>query len=137
MRVPTYNLVYGTFASVPIFLFWLFCCWMVVLVGAEIAATLSYFGHASGSSGNTTERGPALQARNDANRLLDALASGEVSRDLPALRLRVPMPIDMAEDILHALVDARLVVADKRGRYRLAVPRESIQDADVDRALLT
>ena len=136
MRVPTYNLVYGTFASVPIFLFWLFCCWMVVLVGAEIAATLSYFGHAGSGRGSAVERGPALQARYDANRLLDAMASGEVSRDLPALRLRVPMPIDIAEDILHALIDARLVVADKRGRYRLAVPRESIRDTDVDRALL-
>ena len=45
MRVPTYNMVYGTFASVPIFLFWLFCCWIVVLIGAETAATFSYFGH--------------------------------------------------------------------------------------------
>jgi len=45
VRVPTYSLVYGAFASVPIFLLWLFCCWLVALFGAEVTATLSYFGH--------------------------------------------------------------------------------------------
>ena len=132
MRVPTYSVVYGAFASVPIFLFWLFCCWMVVLIGAEMAATLSYFGHAGETS---IPRDQWAQSRNDAIRLLDALAGSESERGLAALRVRAPMPIDVAEDILHALIDAKLVAEDKRGRYRLALPREAIQDGDVQRAL--
>ena len=132
MRVPTYSVVYGAFASVPIFLFWLFCCWMVVLIGAEMAATLSYFGHAGETS---IPRDQWAQSRNDAIRLLDALAGSESERGLAALRVRAPMPIDVAEDILHALIDAKLVAVDKRGSYRLALPREAIQDGDVQRAL--
>jgi membrane protein len=36
--VPTYSMIYGAFATVPIFLIWIFLCWVVVLLGAVIAA---------------------------------------------------------------------------------------------------
>ncbi|MBS0448402.1 MAG: YihY family inner membrane protein [Proteobacteria bacterium] len=37
-EVPTYSMVYGAFATVPIFLVWLYVGWVVVLLGAVIAA---------------------------------------------------------------------------------------------------
>jgi membrane protein len=42
-RFPTYTLVYGTFAALPIFLVWLYLSWVVVLLGAILAATLPEF----------------------------------------------------------------------------------------------
>ncbi len=36
--IPTYSLVYGAFATLPIFLIWLFLGWVIVLLGAVIAA---------------------------------------------------------------------------------------------------
>jgi membrane protein len=38
-RFPTYHLIYGTFAAIPIFLVWIYLSWMVTLLGALIAAT--------------------------------------------------------------------------------------------------
>ncbi len=38
--VPTYSAVYGTFATVPIFLLWIYIAWVIVLLGAVIAAYL-------------------------------------------------------------------------------------------------
>ncbi len=40
---PTFTLVYGAFAIVPIFLIWLYLSWAVVLLGALVAATLAEF----------------------------------------------------------------------------------------------
>ncbi len=37
----TFTIVYGAFATVPIFLIWLYLSWAVVLVGALVAATLA------------------------------------------------------------------------------------------------
>ncbi|MFZ4535264.1 YihY family inner membrane protein [Propionivibrio sp.] len=40
---PSFTLVYGAFATVPIFLLWLYLSWAVVLLGALVAATLPEF----------------------------------------------------------------------------------------------
>ena len=39
--VPTYKLVYGTLAALPVFLIWIYVCWFIVLIGAAITATLT------------------------------------------------------------------------------------------------
>ncbi len=39
-QFPTYKLVYGAFASVPIFLLWIYLSWLVVLSGALVVAAL-------------------------------------------------------------------------------------------------
>ncbi|HLU77425.1 MAG TPA: YihY family inner membrane protein [Burkholderiales bacterium] len=39
-KFPTYTLIYGAFAAIPIFLLWIYLSWLVVLWGAVLAATL-------------------------------------------------------------------------------------------------
>jgi membrane protein len=38
---PGYQLIYGAFATVPLFLLWLYLSWLIVLFGAELACNLS------------------------------------------------------------------------------------------------
>lgn len=39
-NVPTYSTIYGTFATLPILLIWIYVAWVIVLLGAVVAAYL-------------------------------------------------------------------------------------------------
>ena len=47
-RFPTYTLIYGAFATIPIFLVWLYTSWVVVLAGATLTAMLPAYRYAEG-----------------------------------------------------------------------------------------
>lgn len=40
IKFPTYTMVYGTLAALPIFLLWIYMLWMITLVGALLVAAL-------------------------------------------------------------------------------------------------
>lgn len=44
--VSKYNAIYGSFAQLPLFLFWLYISWVIVLFGAEVSFCLSRSGAA-------------------------------------------------------------------------------------------
>lgn len=103
---PTYKLVYGAFASVPVFLMWIYLSWLATLLGAVITASLSHW------------RDPAAQNLSPAARLLDALRvlqflasglqRGRVST-FPELSRSLYLGYDSLEEILGKLETADLV----------------------------
>jgi membrane protein len=46
VKIPTYTLIYGPFAAMPIFLIWLYISWTVILAGALLTAELPRAGRA-------------------------------------------------------------------------------------------
>lgn len=42
-RSPTYTMVYGAFATIPVFLLWIYLSWVVTVLGAVVVATLPDF----------------------------------------------------------------------------------------------
>jgi membrane protein len=40
-KISTYEAVYGALAALPVFLLWINLCWIIVLAGAAVSATLS------------------------------------------------------------------------------------------------
>lgn len=96
-RVPTYKLIYGAFATIPIFLVWLYTSWLVVLAGAIFTAMLPAY-----RAKPERHRVPG-EALADALGVLGALArahaEGRVVR-LNALARELRMLPDRCEDIL-------------------------------------
>ena len=102
----TYKLVYGAFASVPIFLMWIYLSWLTILLGAVIAASLSHW------------RTPATQQASATTQLLDALRvlktmvdgfqQGKVST-FPEMSKSLRIGYDKLETILEKLASADIV----------------------------
>lgn len=40
-RISTYEAVYGALAALPIFLLWIYLCWIIILAGAAVSATIA------------------------------------------------------------------------------------------------
>ncbi len=128
---PTYTLVYGAFATFPIFLLWIYFSWLVILLGAVIAAALSHW------RGGTWQlmRAPGWQFE-AALRLLQALAEAQragQSVKLAWLSQHVDLGLDEMEALLDRLAQANFVRrADKDAWLLLRAPQE-ISTADVFR----
>ncbi len=47
IQFPSYELIYGAFAAVPLFLAWIFITWMIILFGAELSRLLTVYNSAA------------------------------------------------------------------------------------------
>ncbi|MDO8413951.1 MAG: YihY family inner membrane protein [Gallionellaceae bacterium] len=103
---PTYKLVYGAFASIPIFLLWIYLSWLTILSGALIAASLSHWrSHFVKQMMPATEIYYALCVLKMMN---DGLASATV-QNLPMLSRQLHIGFDTLEQILEKLAQANIV----------------------------
>ena len=129
-NVPTYSLVYGAFASFPIFLLWLYCSWVVILLGAVITAALPLW-----QGGVWRIKATPRQRFHDALRLMRVLyrAHGEKTVTLRMLHAAVPMALETIEDLLERLTTAGMVHGTPRDGYGLVKRPDEIRLADIYR----
>ena len=128
-QVPTYKLVFGAFASFPIFLSWLYMSWLVVLIGAELAAALPYM-----RSGGVRLRRGVGSALLDAVHLLHLLYNAHGKGVVPTtgeLRAALRMPWESCEAMLLQLSDAGWVAAAAGERWVLARDLAQVKLSDL------
>lgn len=103
---PTYKLVYGAFSSVPIFLLWIYLSWLVVLLGAVIAASLSHW--RTPVMRDTSGLAQTLNALRILKCLIQGLESGQV-HTLPTLSKALLLGYEPLEKILEKLASVDMV----------------------------
>lgn len=97
-RVPTYTLIYGAFATIPVFLAWLYLSWLIVLAGALLTAMLPAY-----RARPERHRVPG-EALTDALGVLGALARAHAEGRVvssPSLARRLRLLPDRCEAILE------------------------------------
>lgn len=120
--VPTYSVVYGTFATVPIFLVWIHLVWMIVLLGAVVVACLPTLQEGverqGGSPGWTLQL--ALEVLAELHTLQDEPERG---LDTGVLLARLRVDPQQLADALAALQALDWVgqLAEEQGRHVLLV----------------
>lgn len=104
---PTYKLVYGAFASAPIFLLWVYLSWLVVLFGAVSAAVMPEWRERA-SQVEPVPGAQFLDALQILRVLWEAHRTGEV---VTVFRLHgiIKLPLDRIEAILDTLSAANWV----------------------------
>jgi membrane protein len=130
---PTYKLVYGAFASVPIFLLWIYLSWLTLLFGAIITAALSHW------------RSTHALKLDQAARLYFALSilklmhkgmqNGEV-QELPSLSKQLRIGYEDVEAILNKLAAAKMVGKLSGHGWGMVRSPEHIQLSELTRLFL-
>lgn len=131
-RMPTYSLVYGTFATIPLFLVWVYLSWLVILFGAEVTASAGYW--KGGLFKRVSTPGARFRDAVELGRLL-AVAGGEPV-DFKLLCTGAMMPPDQLEDALDHLIEAGVVERTGKSTYRLARSADEISLGDLYRAMV-
>jgi membrane protein len=99
-RFPSYTIVYGAFAALPLFLLWLFAVWMSILIGALVAANVRFWGNSLGHPHAVT---PSVEFERMV-RILSAIVQ-ESPRPVPSERFRAEFDADAkAADQVAALL---------------------------------
>jgi membrane protein len=127
---PTYKLVYGAFASLPIFLLWIYLSWLVVLFGAVAAAVMPEWRERA----SQVEPVPGTQFL-DALQILRILRAAHRSGEIvtvPALHAALKLPVYRIEATLEAMGNAHWVGRVARG-WALTKDAAEISVADIYR----
>lgn len=132
---PSYQLIYGALAAIPIFLIWMYFVWVVLLIGAEVAAALGEWGAVSSRGGRlmaVADRLPlalSLLARlHEASQEGRALKVQVWSRGLPAL----PGELD---GVIGRLRKSGYVERTSHGRWLLSRDLRSTTVGDLSETL--
>ena len=121
-----YKVIYGALATVPIFLFWLYLVWIVVLLGASLAASLTTYSDYSRYDSDWPERWEFQLVVRLVGHLAEAQKKGvTVSRER-MLELEPQASELQIVRLMGRLGEANIVTRDEEGDWLLARDLDSI-----------
>ncbi|MEN9984255.1 MAG: YihY family inner rane domain protein [Pseudomonadota bacterium] len=137
-KVPTFSAVYGAFATVPILLIWIYVAWVIVLLGAVVAAYLPSLQSGIARRGDTPGWNFQL-----ALEILQALSTADTGKNLENLSKQLRVDDLQLEAPLQTLIALDWVgkldedVQGQGGRYVLLVnPTTTLLEPLSERLLL-
>jgi membrane protein len=138
--VAKYNALYAGFAALPIFLVWVYVSWIILLIGAQLAASHQYEQRVKQS---LRARHVDQEVREQLAVVLAAAVSrsfldGRVPPTSASLASALDVPPPVVDQVLEALVRAHLlarVAEDAERRYAPARDPDGVRLFDVEEAV--
>ncbi len=135
-RFFRYHAIYGSVATVPIFLLWLYVSWTLVLFGARVSFVVQHAGALlRGHAPEATPLGRELLAARAMLEVALAHVRGEAPPDPTEVALRLETFAEPVRDIIAVLRQAGLILEAAGGGYVPARPVSRITLADVRTAI--
>ncbi|MEN8200003.1 MAG: YihY/virulence factor BrkB family protein [Thermodesulfobacteriota bacterium] len=134
--VANYNAIYGSFATLPLFLVWMFLGWLFILGGAQLA-----FAHQRRNSYQLRQvnHSPTEQLSGafDILSVIFASYKDEETLEKKDLPTHCPAyPADLLFNCLKKLIDAQIVGITEKGRLLPALPAEQLHYREVITTIL-
>jgi membrane protein len=102
-KVPTYSMIYGAFATLPILLIWIYVAWVIVLLGAVIAAYLPSL--LAGVARRTTGHGWQFQLAVEALQYLSASPGTQPGNSASGLATALKIDMLQLQPVLETLTE--------------------------------
>lgn len=128
---PTYKLVYGAFASIPIFLLWVYLSWLTVLMGAVLTASMSHWRSKNGIHPLSPE--VKLYFAMCILRLLSESMRSGITRSLPMLSRELLLGYDSLEELLETMATINLVQRTVGNRWTMIRAPEHVRAIELYR----
>jgi membrane protein len=121
----SFNVIYGALATIPIFLFWLYLVWIVILLGASLAASLTTFNDRKADWG-WPKKWEFLLAYRLVGYLWKAQISGKALSTEALLEALEGVTEPGLADQLGLLFDAGIVTRSESGNWLLCRDLDSV-----------
>jgi membrane protein len=137
-RFPTYTLIYGAFAAIPIFLLWIYLSWLVNLLGAVVCAALPNW-RATRFMHGMRRWEPMSDLVDEVLRILRVMVEAQSRSSVlrtSQIAGRAALTIEDAEYILEELVRRGWVTRGVGERWSLACDVNQVEAAQICEAFM-
>ena len=110
--VSSSNAIYGSFASIPLFITWLYFSWTIVLIGAEISYSIQNVIHFEGEqqTKNISAEQRILYHLYIIHFIAKQFANGEIPPTVVEISIKLDIPANQCKAVLQNSMKAKLVV---------------------------
>ena len=133
VSTASFNVIYGTLATIPIFLFWLYLAWLIILLGATLAASLTTF-QVNARRDEWPQSWLFLLAFRVMSHLWTAQRNGEGLSMDQLLALETSASDTQLNHLLVKLEAAQLVLIDQGSKWHVNRDLETVTLEDLYRA---